>query len=840
MGFQMQTLQRPTCFGHLLPNRMWVLVTLLSLGFLPGVTLSGLEKAPYRMHTLFSVECSPYFDWQTVGLMHSFRKAKQPGPITRLLSCTDEGLKNYKNLDIAPTHVVPSMTVHPITGDVYAAINKPAGVLHWLTHSQNAKLVDWVVILDADMVMRRPMIPWELGVRKGHPLAAYYGYLVGCESTAVLALAHTRHPELCDKVGGFLLHHVDDLQALAPLWLSKTEEVRADKEHYATKFTGDIYEHGWISEMYGYSFAAAEIGLRHQIDNDIMIYPGYIPGKDVDPLLMHYGIRFNVSSWYFAKSEHRQDAIVEDCNRLFPAPPYPNEVPSITADRGQRRADYLSIACMNTINEGLLLHHEKRGCPQPRITEYLEFLRAGLAESLSAAHTSTISVQEKVASGEGILYNTETKSHHQNPKMHTLFSTECTDYFDWQTLGIYHSFLLSGQPGRITRLLSCSDEALKTYKNMDLAPTHLVPSYSVHPLTGDEYPAFNKPAAVYHWLSHVQLDVEYVVILDADMVLRRPITPWELGASKGHPVSAAYDYLIGCDTMLAQLHTEHPEYCQKVGGVIVMHIDDLRLLAPLWLHKTEEVRADRGHWATNLTGDIYGNGWISEMYGYLFGAAELKLKHTINKTMMLYPGYFPPDTGGPLVLHYGLGFNISNWRWDKQTWRFQDMTSTCWKMFPFPPVPEPLKYSSIKEYDRDVLSFECMKTLNEALFLYHKRKGCKHDENLQKNQIFDGQGTMHKGSKTQTSVDGMNANGNVEVDHAAFKVGSGGGVVKETEVQTVNQKLHVDGSKQPRDTAMNPKLWMISIWGSIGVLVMLTLSASCSRRQTKRYKERIV
>ena len=54
-----------------------------------------------------------------------------------------------------------------------------------------------------------------------------------------------------------------------------------------------------------------------------------------------------------------------------------------------------------------------------------------------------------------------------------------------------------------------------------------------------------------------------------------------------------------------------------------MHIDDLREFAPLWLHKTEEVRADKAHWNTSLTGDIYGQGWISEMYGYAFGAAEV-------------------------------------------------------------------------------------------------------------------------------------------------------------------------------------------------------------------------
>ena len=54
-----------------------------------------------------------------------------------------------------------------------------------------------------------------------------------------------------------------------------------------------------------------------------------------------------------------------------------------------------------------------------------------------------------------------------------------------------------------------------------------------------------------------------------------------------------------------------------------MHIDDLRKFAPLWLSKTEDVRNDKAHWATNITGDIYGKGWISEMYGYSFGAAEV-------------------------------------------------------------------------------------------------------------------------------------------------------------------------------------------------------------------------
>jgi hypothetical protein len=71
------------------------------------------------------------------------------------------------------------------------------------------------------------------------------------------------------------------------------------------------------------------------------------------------------------------------------------------------------------------------------------------------------------------------------PKIHTIFSTECIPYFDWQTVGLMHSFSVSGQPGNITRLLSCSDENLKLYKGHNLAPTHYVPSMSEHPLTGD-------------------------------------------------------------------------------------------------------------------------------------------------------------------------------------------------------------------------------------------------------------------------------------------------------------------------------------------------------------------
>ncbi|RWR83767.1 peptidyl serine alpha-galactosyltransferase [Cinnamomum micranthum f. kanehirae] len=698
-----------------------VLALVLLVGLRNGLGQEQLE-APWRIHTLFSVECQDYFDWQTVGLVHSFKKARQPGPITRLLSCTDEERSRYKGMELAPTMEVPSMSRHPKTGDWYPAINKPAGVVHWLTHSKEAENVDWVVILDADMIIRGPIIPWELGAEKGKPVAAYYGYLVGCDN--ILAHLHTKHPELCDKVGGLLAMHIDDLRALAPMWLSKTEEVREDRAHWGTNITGDIYGKGWISEMYGYSFGAAEVGLRHKINDDLMIYPGYTPRKGVEPILLHYGLPFSVGNWSFSKLEHHEDDIVYSCNRLFPAPPFPREVQMIETNQNKRRGLFLSIECINTLNEGLLLHHASVGCAKPPWSKYLSFLKSKTFSELTRPKYLTHDEVESHKDETQQVVSVPKQTTAARPKIHTLFSTECSPYFDWQTAGLMHSFHLSGQPGNITRLLSCTDDDLKGYKGHDLAPTHYVPSMNRHPLTGDWYPAINKPAAVLHWLNHVETDAEFIVILDADMILRGPITPWEFKAERGRPVSTPYDYLIGCDNELAKIHTRHPEACDKVGGVIIMHIDDLRKFALLWLHKTEEVRADKDHYATNFTGDVYGSGWISEMYGYSFGAAELNLRHIINSDILIYPGYTPEPGVEPRVFHYGLEFKVGDWSFDKANWRNTDVVNTCWATFPDPPDPSSLTSTDKNILRRDRLSIECMRTLNEALCLHHKRRNC--------------------------------------------------------------------------------------------------------------------
>lgn len=702
------------------------------------------------------------------------------------------------------------MSRHPKTGDWYPAINKPAGIVHWLKHSKDSNNVDWVVILDADMIIRGPILPWELGAEKGKPVAAYYGYLRGCNN--ILAKLHTKHPELCDKVGGLLAMHIDDLRALAPMWLSKTEEVREDRAHWGTNITGDIYGQGWISEMYGYSFGAAEVGLHHKINDDLMIYPGYIPRRGTEPILMHYGLPFKVGTWSFSKLEHHEDGIVYDCNRLFPPPPYPREVEMMESDPNKKRGLFLSIECINTLNEGLLLHHASMGCPKLQWSKYLSFLKSKrFSELTKPKFLNQHQMHNKIAEQKQL----SDESGRVHPKIHTLFSTECSPYFDWQTVGLVRSFHLSGQPGNITRLLSCTDEDLKRYKGHDLAPTHYVPSMSQHPLTGDWYPAINKPAAVLHWLNHVETDAEFIVILDADMIMRGPITPWEYGAEHGRPVSTPYDYLIGCDNELAKIHTRNPSACDKVGGVIIMHIDDLRKFALLWLHKTEEVRADKAHYATNFTGDIYASGWISEMYGYSFGAAELNLKHIVKRDILIYPGYIPEPGFRYKVFHYGLRFDVGNWSFDKADWRDVDMVNSCWAKFPEPPDPSSLSMEDENILQRDLLSIECGRALNRALYLHHKRRNCPPLNAINNsNQVVEDEGISFR-RRHEGNNENLHITRKVPVPFIASNMSS---------VHPSN-----NGGRSLR-------IWMVGIWAFsvLGFLAVISMALSTHKGEGSR------
>ena len=336
--------------------------------------------------------------------------------------------------------------------------------------------------------------------------------------------------------------------------------------------------------------------------------------------------------------------------------------------------------------------------------------------------------------------------------VHIVFSTECTTYFDWQTLGLAYSHIqaydkagLAHPP--LTRLMACDKEAwageyLCSEWSHPSHSTHWHPNWGVHPVTGDHYTPYNKPASVKHWLENGNPKARVVVILDADMVIRAPIGISQTGVLPGRPVSALYGYLIGVypeNYMKVKEEVQCQPNCnfQQVGGFMVHYREDIEKAAPLWLHYTERVRQDKDSWGN--TGDIFnsngksGPPWISEMYGYVFGCAEAGLNHTVSNDFMLYPGYSPPKEPFPLVLHYGITFDVNDYAFDKHWYKNGHFYQEC----PGETFVEPIPVDSLAEkqgtleWRRKEIALFCAWTLHESQ-LWHNNRKCGGDGVVEK------------------------------------------------------------------------------------------------------------
>ena len=137
------------------------------------------------LHVVFSAECNPAMTWQSVGLFHSHKHVRQPGPITRLLACSEEQLASYPGLDAGPTFVHHNMRFgSPAGRDLidetgYPSYNKPASVMFFL--EENDIKEEFIALLDADMQLRTPIDPIALGAKRGVVVSAEYSYLVGSD-----------------------------------------------------------------------------------------------------------------------------------------------------------------------------------------------------------------------------------------------------------------------------------------------------------------------------------------------------------------------------------------------------------------------------------------------------------------------------------------------------------------------------------------------------------------------------------------------------------------------------------------------------------------------------------
>jgi hypothetical protein len=258
------------------------------------------------VHTVFSIERNPYCLWQARLLAHSHRKAGQPGPLTALVAAAPDAppvlARTFRHAPHSP---------HPATGDDYGPYNKPASLVAWLRDAPPPE--ETILVLDPDCVFVAPALP-PAPVARGRPVAqpSFFLDLVNRPNPARPARAsapaipldyaiyddvvrrHCARPALVEGVSVPFFIHRDDLAAVAPLWLAKTEAIRADAAVCARI--------GWCAEMLGYICAAAEIGLRHVFGDLAVIENERLERTPI----VHYAFEVadRTGGWYFHKRKY--------------------------------------------------------------------------------------------------------------------------------------------------------------------------------------------------------------------------------------------------------------------------------------------------------------------------------------------------------------------------------------------------------------------------------------------------------------------------------------------------------------------------------------------------------
>lgn len=240
------------------------------------------------MHTIFSIEDWPYQHWQALLLDYSHSRARQPGPLTCLVSSLARPHRPRANW-----FYTPSWSHHPITHDYYRAYNKPAAITDWIRRAPPKE--DVVLILDPDCVFLSPL---AIHVTRWHPVGQRIYTMAPIEH---LLRKHCAWPERIQHVGVPLLLHRDDLAIVAPRWLAKTEALRNDLRLRSRL--------GWVAEMWGYCLAAAELGLTHRL----LDIQSSLDDED-DRAVVHYWYEIKASDgrWSWGKRSYRPWERVSD------------------------------------------------------------------------------------------------------------------------------------------------------------------------------------------------------------------------------------------------------------------------------------------------------------------------------------------------------------------------------------------------------------------------------------------------------------------------------------------------------------------------------------------------
>jgi hypothetical protein len=252
--------------------------------------------------------------------------------------------------------------------------------------------------------------------------------------------------------------------------------------------------------------------------------------------------------------------------------------------------------------------------------------------------------------------------------IYTVFSTTDNPYMNWQSDLLEHSWKEVGQPGELIRLVATGDrEHLPTSRYAKVIPTW---PWDIHPITGDRYLIYNKPASFSQWLTTHKPEGT-VLFIDPDCVFRAPITT---EVTSGHSLSQKWIDFQSGRTYFSSEDGSPVEWLQQfckynrelVQGVMIptlIHTQDLQRLVTRWLEVTGQIRQGmRNHEGKPL--------WESDMFGYVIAAAECGLVHR-QENLGICTNWLPTDVPNAPIIHYCQSIQSKEGEalWDKRSYK---------------------------------------------------------------------------------------------------------------------------------------------------------------------------
>jgi hypothetical protein len=152
------------------------------------------------------------------------------------------------------------------------------------------------------------------------------------------------------------------------------------------------------------------------------------------------------------------------------------------------------------------------------------------------------------------------------------------------------------------------------------------------PLPNDFYKPYNKPWSITKWLEEAKPKEDVIMIVDPDCMF---VKKMEIMVEEGSPVAqqAFYNFDFSKDDVPMQVARRYCKGCTFLDPIavpVIIHRRDIEKIAPRWLEKTHEIRRDRDTWPsawTNTSESNVGLAWTAEMFGYVFAASELGIRH---------------------------------------------------------------------------------------------------------------------------------------------------------------------------------------------------------------------